>query len=205
MDNQIPLFPYGHYHLYNHAVGKENLFSTDSDYAHYLEGLKKYILPVADVLSYCLMPNHFHLVLRMKSETEIKLHLQSLSRRPIDFDELMKTNRYIVTDKISQVFSNFFNAYAKHYNALNSRTGTLFKRAFRRKEITDMKYLNKLICYVHQNPVEAGFAGHPKLWKYSSYNAIVGTVPTLIPKQEVIELFGDLENFIYCNLKPVEL
>lgn len=68
-----------------------------------------------------------------------------------------------------------------------------------------MQYLQRLICYVHQNPVEAGFVFQPEQWKYSSYNAIVSSNQTLVARQEVIELFGDLENFIYCNSKPIEI
>ncbi len=68
-----------------------------------------------------------------------------------------------------------------------------------------MEYLRKLICYIHQNPVKAGFSNKCDDWKYSSYQALVGLQQTLIPRKEIINLFGDLQNFIYCHLKQIEL
>src|SRR3989442_9395469 len=85
------------------------------------------------------------------------------------------------------------------------RTGSLFKRAFMRRPIEDMKYLLKLICYVHRNPVEANFADKPEQWKYSSYNAIVGKNTTLVQREEIINLFGGRENFKYCHDRYVEI
>jgi hypothetical protein len=85
------------------------------------------------------------------------------------------------------------------------RRGTLFVRSFPRKIIHDRLYLLKLICYVHQNPVEAGFAESLSDWKYSSYNAMMSQRPIFILREEVIQLFGDLENFRYCQNKSVDI
>ena len=74
-----------------------------------------------------------------------------------------------------------------------------------RKEINEMKYLLKLICYVHQNPVNAGFAEKLAEWKYSSFNAIISQKHTLILREEVIGLFDDLENFLFCHSKNMEI
>ncbi len=198
-DTQTILKPEHYYHIYNHAVGNENLFDTEKDYIYFLVKFKKYIFPISELLTYCLMPNHFHLIIRLKSETEIKMFLNSNPTgraAPVGLE---------IDKALSQIFSNFFNTYAKHYNFWKNRTGTLFKRAFRRKEINDMEYLRKLICYIHQNPVKAEFADKCSDWKYSSYQTLVGLQQTLILRKEVINLFGDLQNFIYCHLKQIEL
>ena len=202
---RIILKPQFHYHLYNHAVGKENLFSDDSDFRYFLSKLKDYILPVCDVFCYCLMPNHFHLIVRVKDETEIKKIINQKFSGRVNPDEKLKADNYYLNDQLSRIFSNFFNTYAKHYNFKMSRQGTLFKRAFRRKEITEIKYLQNLICYVHQNPVKIGFASNLAGWKYSSFNAIISQQPTLILREEVIELFNDLENFRFCHAHNVEM
>src|SRR3990172_7806093 len=73
---------------------------------------------------------------------------------------------------------------------------------FKRKRITDENYLRKLVHYIHYNPVEAGLAASCKEWQYSSYNALISTSPTLIAREEVIEWFDDLGNFIYCHKYP---
>ena len=203
-DPQIILEPEHYYHIYNHAVGNETLFSTDKDYIYFLSQLKKHILPVSELLSYCLMPNHFHLLLRFKNENEIKVFLNTVLKGNTA-DELIKKNKNHISEKLSQVLGNCFNAYAKHFNFFKNRTGALFKRAFRRKKINDMDYLRKLICYIHQNPIEAGFADEPHEWKYSSYRGLISSKHTLLPREEIIGLFGDLENFIYCHKKLLEL
>ncbi len=202
-DTQIILKPEGYYHVYNHAVGSDNLFENEKDYNYFLTQLKKHILPVGELLAYCLMPNHFHLIVRIKNENEIQAVL--IARLKNRFAVNMKKRGDFLSEALSQIFSNFFNTYAKHYNFWKNRRGSLFKRAFRRKEITGMEYFKKLICYIHQNPVEAGFAEKPGDWKYSSYKALIGLQTTLIPRKEIVDLFGDLDNFIYCHSRQVEL
>ena len=202
---RIALKPEFHYHIYNHSVGKENLFTDDADYVYFLLKLKEYIVPICDVLCYCLMPNHFHLVLRIKDEIEIRNVISSKSSGHATSINKHETVDEYFSNHLSRVFSNFFNTYSKHFNFKAKRQGALFKRAFMRKEITEMKYLLNLICYVHQNPVSAGFAFKLPEWKYSSYNAIIGQHPTLILKEDVINLFNDLENFKYCHSHTVEL
>lgn len=65
------LEPDKYYHIYNHAVGQDNLFNTDENYRFFLEKYAHYIIPVADIFAYCLLPNHFHFAIRIKPEDEI--------------------------------------------------------------------------------------------------------------------------------------
>jgi putative transposase len=203
-DPQTILRPTHYYHVYNHAVGKENLFERDADYIYFLKKLKEHVVPVSEVMSYCLLPNHFHLIIRVKTHEDVENFLRQ--RLGIEkFDKAKNSNEYFLSDQISKIFSNFFNTYAKHYNFWKGRTGTLFKRNFRRKDIETTAYLNRLICYVHQNPVTAGFAQSLEHWKYSSYAALISTHPTLIPREEIISLFGDLDNLKYCHSRYEEI
>ena len=201
----IPLKTDKFYHIYNHAVGKENFFETDADYTWFLEKYRKYVVPLCEVYSFCLMPNHFHLVVRIKSEKEVKkvLSERSTGRLSID-DKIQKDNSYLA-NAVSQQFGNLFNAYAKYFNYVHQRKGTLFTRAFRRKWIENEDYLRQLICYVHQNPVKAGYVIKSSEWKYSSYNAIISLRDTLVMRKEVIGFFDTVENFIFCNGRSVDL
>jgi len=192
---RILLYPETCYHIYNHAVGSDNFFDHDKHYLSFLAKYKQHILPVSDLLAYCLMPNHFHLIVRIKDENTIKKFL----------DKKQAKSKKHISETLSQLFSNFFNSYSKHYNFAQNRKGTLFKRAFMRKHIDDIGYLRTLICYVHRNPIEAGFTKKPEEWKYSSFKAIMGKQPTLIQRGEVINLFDTVENFKFCHLKPSEI
>ncbi|MEP7169134.1 MAG: hypothetical protein ABI855_07150 [Bacteroidota bacterium] len=204
-EENIPLQPEQIFHIYNHAVGKENLFERDDDYIYFLKKMKEHLLPVSEVISYCLMPNHYHLVLRFKEIETIKEFLKQRKKGILSIEELMRQNENYLGKQLSQVCSNFFNTYAKHYNFVKSRTGTLFKRTFRRKEVSDTDYLKTLICYIHQNPIASGFAQNIYEWKYSSHKAVLSSQPTLISRKFVISLFDDLENYKYCHSKNAEI
>lgn len=62
----------GYYHIYNRANGSDNLFRQKSDYRHFLRLYQKYIVPVADTFAWVLMPNHFHLLVRIKEKRVYK-------------------------------------------------------------------------------------------------------------------------------------
>jgi putative transposase len=227
-DNTAILEPDGIYHIYNRANGSELLFLSDDNYRYFLEKFNQYIHPVADVFCYCLMPNHFHFLVRIKPERDIieiiekwKFHstktLQgfqtSEGERPDRFPKPVRSQGYRnlqgyqnlegLTLFISLQFSNFFNAYSKAFNKQNNRRGSLFIRPFKRKRIDSETYLRKVIHYIHYNPLEAGLAEKPEDWKYSSYKAIITpNSQTAVLKDEVISYFDDLSNFIYCHSYP---
>src|SRR5690554_6121754 len=60
-----------YYHIYNHANGNENLFREQKNYEYFLEKYKQHINPIAETIAWCLMPNHFHLLVKIKTEEEI--------------------------------------------------------------------------------------------------------------------------------------
>lgn len=195
---QAILEPDGMYHIYNRANGSERLFASDENYRYFLQQYQKYIEPIAETWCYCLMPNHFHFLVRIKSEKEISMFFREVKGRNLQgFQNLEGLT--------NQQFSNFFNAYAKAFNKEQGRKGSLFMHTYKRKAITDSKYLIKLIHYIHYNPIEAGLCAKPEMWKYSSYIAIVANKPTNINRNEVIDLFDDLENIKYCHQVPPKL
>ncbi len=183
------------FHIYNHAVGKDNFFNTADNYHFFLLKLKEYLQYYIDVYAYCLMPNHFHFVIKVKErEVVVNEYLKKAVANKSKIKELD-----FVPKLVSRQFGHFFNSYAQAYNKENYRRGSLFKNRFNREPIEDENYLKKVIIYTHKNPVEAGFVNEPADWKYSSYRSIVSKKPTLIKRSEVIELFENLENFIFCH------
>jgi REP-associated tyrosine transposase len=197
------LEPDRYYHIYNHAVGVENLFRSDKNYILFLEGLKKHIYPVADLFCYCLMKNHFHFVVRFRSHDEIAQLMNKMDLK-LNLNKIIIRSSEEVVLFLSQQFSNYFNSYARVLNKENFRRGALFERAFHRKNVMTEDYLRKLIRYIHQNPVNDGFTNRMEAWKYSSYNSIVSISPSLVARRDVLELFGDLENFIYYHKENSE-
>lgn len=166
------------YHIYNRGINGEDLFQETTNYEYFLALYTEHIDLIAETYCFCLMKNHFHFLIKIKSEQE----LANYSKR-----------------HISQSFSNLFNAYTKAYNKKYNRHGSLFERPFKRKSINNEKYLVNLICYIHNNPVHHGFCEHPIEYPWSSYISCVSRKTTKIKREKVILLFDDLENFKYVH------
>jgi REP element-mobilizing transposase RayT len=172
-----------YYHILNRAVGNELLFRTDDDYSYFLAKIEQYILPIADIYSYCLIPNHFHLLAKIKDEMEIDT-------------AYLKTETNLRFNAIQQTFGAFFNSYSKSYNKVYNRKGSLFIHPYKRISVNDESYLLSLITYIHRNPIHHNLMKEYSDWKYSSYNAIISDKPTKIKRSEVIEIFGSKEDLL---------
>ena len=170
------------YHIYNRGINGENIFKEDRNYGFFLEKYSKYISPVAHTYAYCLLKNHFHLLIRTRSEEEIKTAF------PLKETEPEKI--------ISLQFGHLFNSYAQAVNKSFERTGGLFETPFRRIAVTNDAYLTQLIYYIHFNPQKHGFVDDFKSYPYSSYNTYIGNKETKLEREAVLEWFGDQTMFI---------
>jgi len=190
------------YHIYNRANGNELLFKTEDNYRYFLQKYDSYISLIAETYCYCLMPNHFHFLVRIKGENDLTENFKDKIRKDNHKDQTGFKN---LSGLVSRQFSNLFNAYSKAFNKQQNRKGSLFIRPFKRKQVTDEQYLKKLVLYIHYNPVEAGLAKNPKYWKFSSYKSFLSKQTTKLKRAEVISWFNDLDNFIYCHQHPPNL
>jgi putative transposase len=174
MTSPAPL-QYGQfYHIYNRGNNRENIFFEERNYRYFLQLYAKHIEPVADTYAYCLLRNHFHLLVRIKTEEE------------------QETLRVL---KPSQQFGNLFNAYAKAINKTYNRTGSLFQNPFGRVKVTSDAYFTWLVMYIHQNPQKHGFVDDFRTWPYSSYQALLSTKATHLKRGDVLAWFDSTDNF----------
>jgi len=181
-----PLVPGMYFHIYNRGNNRENLFIEKRNYPYFLSLYTKYVEPIADIYAYCLMRNHFHLLVRIKSEDEYQ------TSRVLETREAsMKEKKF----NPSQAFSNLFNAYAKAINKGYGRTGSLFEERFGRIPVTNDSYFTNLIFYIHYNPQKHGFVDDFRNWEWSSYHALTGTGQTKLKRAEVLDMFGNLKGF----------
>jgi putative transposase len=98
-------------------------------------------------------------------------------------------------------FSHLFNAYAKYVNKVYGRTGSLFEKPFRRKQVTSREYFLNLVIYIHQNPQHHGFTSDFKDYPWSSYGTILSHKNTRLCRNEVLGWFDDHANFIEVHGK----
>lgn len=168
------------FHIYNCGNNKENIFIENENYDYFLRLIKIHISEVSEVLAYCLLKNHFHLVI--------------------------KTDENIESKKISQSFSNFFNAYSKSINKKYERTGSLFQDRFKRVKIDNDEYIKNCITYIHLNPIHHGFVDDFRDYKHSSYKSYFSEKNTSLYREYVINLFGGLSNFkFYHEQKQLQI
>lgn len=162
------------YHIYNRGNNGETLFREERNYLYFLNLYQKYIPLVAETYAYCLLGNHFHLLVRIKDR---QLSQEGQFNNP------------------SRAFADLFSTYTKSVNKAYRRTGSLFEKPFRRKLVDSDQYFCSLAIYIHRNPQRHGFIDDFRRWPYSSFQAIRSDKATHLQRQVVLEWFGGIGGY----------
>lgn len=174
-----PIIEGQYFHIYNRGVNGENLFKEKKNYYYFLDQYKFYCADILETLAYCLLKNHFHMLVHVKENIEVPKRTGS---------GMFKLNT-------SKQLSHFFNSYAQSINKACNRTGPLFESPFERKLIDDESYLMTMIYYCHRNPVHHGFVADLTEWEFSSYHSILANDSNLVATAEVLKRFGNINSF----------
>ena len=203
MTSPSPLLYNTYYHIYNRGVNGENIFIEERNYELFIRLFEKHLLLVADLFAYCLLRNHFHISVRIKSEEEIiktlkvsTINLHHKRREGFPNNQVSQSRNPLGSRYVSDQFSNFFNAYAKTINKAYGRTGSLFEHPFGRVPITNDRQFWNVIAYIHQNPQKHGFVKDFREWKYSSYGVILCERSSGINRAEVMKWFGTRDDYL---------
>jgi len=129
-----------YFHVVNHAVDGRELFYDPGDYKNYLLFFKEALTPAVTVIAYCLMPNHFHFLLRQNAP-----------------------------EGISTLFEKAHKRYARYYNTKHGFKGRIFRTQLNHRETMEEKYILHACAYIHANPVQANLANFPEDWEYSNF------------------------------------
>ncbi|HWS59576.1 MAG TPA: hypothetical protein VN182_01470 [Flavobacterium sp.] len=196
--NEI-LEPDSFYHIYNRGINSCKIFESEENYLFFLEKFLKYMNGVADVYAYCLMPNHFHFLVKIKSESEIKSFVKVQN-----FDKATaEKGLHSLDSVISKQMGKFISSYTQAYNKVTNRHGALMESPFKRKRIDSEEYLKNLIIYIHLNPLDLKINFED--YKFSSYKTVLSDAKTNLKRQESISIFEDIENLIHCHKNPPKL
>ncbi len=162
------------YHVFNRGNNKERIFYCDANYTFFQKKLKKYISPHADFLAWCLMPNHFHLMIEV-----IQPIINGIS--------------------LNQSIGRMLSSYTRAINKQEKRTGSLFQQHtkavcvsqppklvpawYMQHGITvitpaspEKEYPFACMRYIHNNPLVDGYAKQAQKWKYSSLQEYLGLI-----------------------------
>ena len=189
MSQQTPLLDDHYYHIYNRGNNGGNLFFEEHNYQYFFKLYIQHIFPIAKTYAYCLMKNHFHLLVSMRPRTDLS-----------GFKNLTGLNSSSEIN-YSQHFSNLFNAYTKAINKAYQRTGSLFERPFHRIHVDSDGYFIQLVSYIHRNPQKHGFVADFRNYTYSSYSAIHTQKRTRIETQTTLSWFGSIPSFEAYHLQ----
>lgn len=189
----------GIYHVYNRGVEKRVIFLDEQDYAVFLHLLKYYLSPIdirhihpllefqnfsiirprplanlekeIDLIAYCLMPNHFHLMLKQHS-----------------------------ADGVTKLLGKISTTYAMYFNKRYKRVGYLFQGPYRAVYVESESHLLHLSRYIHLNPFELTGVP-PVSYPYSSYKYYIGLAKAGWIKPDLVLAYFDKSKLLPFLLK----
>lgn len=164
----VPGYPH---HVTQRGIRRQRTFFDETDYSAYIGLIRdlKVIFGV-DILAYCLMPNHVHLV-------AVPVEKQSLAR----------------------LFGTAHHRYAKRVNAIHDWRGHLWQERFY-SVVMDESHALTAMRYVELNPVRAGLCDRAEEWPWSSVHANLGkTSDDMIDSSEVRNIITDWKMFLAAD------
>ena len=183
---ETPFLPDQYYHFYNRGNNRQRVFFERANYLYFLRGIQKYLCGGMDVLAYCLMPTHYHLLVRVKP-----LPQQPRQPQTSEFLENSEVLAAASSAAVSHAMMRLGVSYTKAINKRFARVGALFQGQFHGKPIQKYAHLLNLCVYIHANPVKDGLVALPEDWEYSNYLDWIGLRSgTLVNREFIQEYFG---------------
>ena len=186
------------YHVYNQGNDRQPIFLSEDDYQTFLNYSIKLVLPVADMIAYSLMPNHFHFQLSASNKC-----FETIKQGALTLDPLTNALRKLLS------------GYTRVFNARYGRSGNLFRQKTKAKCLTDedsfasssssFDYCSTCFYYIHSNAVVAGLVLRPEDWKWSSYAEYAGLVQNAICNKELAYKFCGYSDTDFRLLVPTDL
>ncbi len=165
-ERAVPLIEGEYYHLYNRGHNRERIFFERENYLFFLRRVREYLTPVLDIIAYCLMPTHYHLLVRVKETSEVSKTLE--------------------VSPASEAIRRFSISYTKAMNKRYDRVGALFQGAFQAKRVDNNEYLIHLSRYIHLNPVMTRLVERAEEWEFSSYPEYIGARNGTLPQPQIV-------------------
>ncbi len=197
---------HGIYHVFNRTNNKEKLFLNDENHYFFLRKYEDYLSPFLETFVWCLLPNHFHFLVRIKSIDIIKSTLNSVGSNKLSITEKkFLDNTVSFSELIEGAFKRFFQSYALAFNKIHKRKGNLFYKPFKRLEVVQESHFIQAVIYIHANAVKHNIIKDFTIWKWSSYHTMLSDSVTNLLREEVLAWFGGKEQFIKTHLEMTSL
>lgn len=174
------------YHVYNRGNNKQKIFFSQENYAFFLQKVERYIAPACDIVSWVLMPNHFHFLIRANNNT-IKL----VKHTPIEINSLTEGIRLLLS------------SYTKAIQKQTGFSGNQFQQKTKSKCVDN--YSTIAFHYIHQNPLKAGLTKNLESWTFSSFTEYMGKSKHRLCNTELAYDYLDIKstNFVADSYKVI--
>lgn len=200
------------YHIYNHGNNRQKIFFREDNYLFFLQKMKSHLLPYADIMAWCLMPNHFHWMIYVL-EVEARYTSGGAYASGIGSATLSRTPNTSEIISINHSIGILLASYTRAIQKQEGISGSLFRSKTKAECITKLNgitpaffnsshgtYLNApnpeneypQICfrYIHDNPVKAKLVTKSEDWEFSSFKDICGLRNGKLINKERIKEFG---------------
>lgn len=184
----VPFVSESYYHIYNRGVEKRLIFQEDRDYRRFLHTIYYYQFDnlkvrfsykdfplnkdfdqnpkLVEIICYCLMPNHFHLLVKQ-----------------------------VADNGVHKFMRKSLNSYTKYFNTKYRRVGPLLQGQFKAVPVKDNSQLLQVCRYIHLNPYVSGLTTDLVNYRYSSYPNYVSVGSSFCNKEPILGLFKGLEDY----------
>jgi len=181
------------YHVFNQGNNRENIFFSRENYLYFLSKINIYIKPHADILAWCLMPNHFHLMLYIHSDQIIEpINSKDSQPKSTNAESSLVNNNSIQKKRtINESIGILLRSYTRAIQKQKKHTGSLFRKGTKAECVNctdgitpsfyetskgttinwvDAQKQYPKVCfdYIHANPVKAGLVEKEIEWEFSS-------------------------------------
>lgn len=195
------------YHIFNQGNNRRKIFFSRENYLYFTGKIRKYILPYGDILSWCLMPNHFHLMVLIN-------HIQ----QSVNTGYFSRSGSVNKTRTINDSIGLMLRSYTNAINKQEKSSGSLFRKQTKAECVNcpkgldpayytingvtqgnigtmDHQYPQILFEYIQENPVKAGFVMDPAEWEFSSAAAYAGKRESILINRKMAKEYGLVYNW----------
>lgn len=199
--NPPPFLPGLYYHVYNRGNNGETVFRQERNYRYFLELYALHIYQIAETFAYCLLPNHFHFLIRIRDAINLPRKFQSISETVVPDSNRHPRSIHVM---LGQQFATMCGSYAKAVNNAFHRTGSMFEKPIHRKIVTSEAYFTNLVAYIHRNPQNHGLIDDYRIWPYSSYSILLSEKPSRLERSTLLNWFDGVEGLKEIHEREVD-
>lgn len=186
--------PDAFYHIYNRSSHSNNIFHDVEDYNFFINRYKKYFSNFFDTYAYCLLPNHYHFLIKVKKEKDFRPKLQFV--KITNTINLYLKGEISMNELVEDQFRRFHSSYALTLNNKHNTRGQVFMNRHKRILEESEAKVEYILCYIHHNPIHHNFCTNYTEWRFNSYLDYINRDSHIVNLKSGLQFLGGYDRFI---------